>query len=401
MTNIKSVQSFSPQPYEGVALVAPVSFGYERFSEHDAAWFIGNTLAEMLKEANLEKAEIDGLAVASFSMAPDSVVCLAEHFGMTLSWIEQLPYGGSSGVMAIRRAARAVQAGDAEIIACIGGDTNRKEGFKELVANFSHFSNQGNYPYGSAGPNMPFSLITQHYMDTCGATREDFGRIAVSQRYNANHYDQALLGNKSLDMSAYLHARPIAGPVHLFDCVMPCAGGEGLLVMSTERAKATGLPWVEILGAAECHNAYCDDAVQYRAGWSLYCDALYEQASVTSEDIDLLQTYDDYPVISMLQMEGLGFCKEGEASQFVRETPLTFDGGGLPHNTSGGQLSVGQAGAAAGFMGLVESIRQLNGTAGKNQVKGARTAMVSGYGMINYDRGLCSSAAILGKGGVR
>ena len=33
--------------------------------------------------------------------------------------------------------------------------------------------------------------------------------------------------------------------------------------------------------------------------------------------------------------------------------------------------------------------------AGPTQVKDARRALVSGFGMINYDRGVCSSAAIL------
>lgn len=389
----------SDNAYQGVALVAPTSFAYQRFSEHDASYFIGGTLREMLTTANLEKQDVDGLAVASFSMFPDSVVSLLEHFGMTVSWLEQLPFGGSSGVMAVRRAARAIQAGDAQVIACIGGDTNQKSSFKAVASGFSRFSNQGTYPYGAAGPNMPFSLITQHYMDKFGATREDFGRIAVAQRYNANHYQPALLGHKKLDMQSYLNARAIAGPLHLFDCVMPCSGGEGLLVMSIDRAKQTGLPWVEVLAAGECHNAYPDDAVQYRAGWELFADSLYKQAGIKTKDIDLLQTYDDYPVISMLQMEGLGFCKQGRAAQFVRETELTFDGGGLPHNTSGGQLSVGQAGAAAGFMGLTETMRQLTGQAKDNQVKKAEVAMVSGYGMINYDRGLCSSAAILQRGG--
>ena len=58
-------------------------------------------------------------------------------------------------------------------------------------------------------------------------------------------------------------------------------------------------------------------------------------------------------------------------------------------------MSAGQAGAAGGFLGLVEAIRQVTGTAGPTQVPGARRAMVSGFGMINYDRGLCSGAAIL------
>jgi hypothetical protein len=56
---------------------------------------------------------------------------------------------------------------------------------------------------------------------------------------------------------------------------------------------------------------------------------------------------------------------------------------------------VGQAGAAGGFLGLVEAIRQVTGRALGQQVAGARRAVVGGYGMINYDRGLCAAAAVL------
>jgi hypothetical protein len=43
----------------------------------------------------------------------------------------------------------------------------------------------------------------------------------------------------------------------------------------------------------------------------------------------------------------------------------------------------------------VEAIRQVTHTAGPTQVKDAKRAMVSGFGMINYDRGVCSSAALI------
>jgi hypothetical protein len=56
---------------------------------------------------------------------------------------------------------------------------------------------------------------------------------------------------------------------------------------------------------------------------------------------------------------------------------------------------MGQAGAAGGYLGLVEARRQLTGRAQGIQVPNATTAMVSGFGMINYDRGLCTAAAIL------
>jgi acetyl-CoA acetyltransferase len=387
-----------PASYQGIALVCPVTLGYSKQSAHSASWYIGSVLREMITAAGITKDEIDGLAISSFSLDPDSVSFLSQHYNMTLRWLEQLPFGGASGILAMRRAARAVQLGDADIVACIGGDTARQGSFHELVSNFSSFSNSASYPYGGGGPNTPFALITQHYMNHYGADREDFGQLAVSQRYNARHFEGALLGDKALSMEDYLAARSICAPLHLYDCVMPCAGGEGFLLMSEERAQALGLGYVTILAADERHNAFPQDPLQLRGGWPLYCEQLYRDADLTPADIDLLQTYDDYPVISMLQLEGLGFCEPGGAPAFVRDTALTFDGGGLPHNTSGGQLSVGQAGAAAGYLGLVESIRQLTGTAHANQVPGARHAMVSGYGMINYDRGLCSAATILRAG---
>jgi len=396
MANSTLINSTEPKAYDGVAIVAPVTVPYSRFSDKGAAWFIGRALAALLQQSGLKKNAVDGLSVSSFTLAPDSVVSLTEHFGLCPRWLEQIPFGGASGVISLRRAARAIQAGDADVIACIGGDTSQADSFKDTVANFSNFSTDAVYPYGAPGPNGPFSLITQRYMDTFGATREDFGRIAVAQRYNANHNPNALLGHKPLSMDDYLQARPIAGPVHLYDCVMPCAGADAFLVTTIDRAKSLGLPYATLLAADERHNAFSEDPVQLRGGWALFRDSLYNRAGIGPADIDLLQTYDDYPVICMLQMEGLGFCDAGTAPEFVRNTPLTFDGGGLPHNTNGGQLSVGQAGC--GYLGVVETLKQITQSAGDHQVPDARIGMVSGYGMVNYDRGLCAAAAIMARG---
>ncbi|WP_417320597.1 thiolase family protein [Emcibacter sp.] len=395
MTTNKQKQ---PASYDGVALVAPVTVPYERFSEYGAQWFFGRALAELVKSADIEKKDIDGLAVSSFTLAPDSVITLTQYFSLTPRWIEQIPLGGASGVVALRRAARAIQAGDAEVIACIGADTNKKEGFRELVENFSSFSASSSYPYGAAGPNGAFALITQHYMDRFEVKREDFAPIAMAQRHNARAYKHALI-KKPMSREDYLDARPIAGPLHMLDCVMPCAGAEAFLVMSIDRARSLGQPYVVIRAADELHNAYTDeDAIQVRAGWDSFAPGMYERAGLGPKDMNLLYTYDDYPVISMMQMEDLGFCTKGKAAEFVQNTPLTFDGGGLVHNSSGGQLSCGQAGSAAGYIGVVEAMRQLTGAALGQQVADAQRALVSGYGMINYDRGLCATAAILETG---
>ena len=95
-----------------------------------------------------------------------------------------------------------------------------------------------------------------------------------------------------------------------------------------------------------------------------------------------------------MQIEDLGFCAKGDAAPFVRDRDLTTQGN-FPFNTSGGQLSAGQAGAGGGYIGVVETIRQLTNQTLGNLVENARHGLVSCFGMINYDRGLCTSAAIL------
>jgi acetyl-CoA acetyltransferase len=296
--------------------------------------------------------------------------------------------------MALRRAARAVQAGDADIVACIAADTNHVDSFRLMLGSFSQFARDATYPYGSGGPNAVFAMITSHFMRTYGATREDFGRICVDQRTNALAYGSRLF-RKPLTLQEYLAARPIADPIHLFDCVMPCAGAEAFLVMREGRARDLGLRFAAVRGAIERHNAYANDPIMFRGGWRLDRGELYAMAGARPEDVDFLQTYDDYPVIVMIQMEDLGFCDKGEGPAFVRAHRFTHDGS-FPHNTSGGQLSSGQAGAAGGFLGMTEAIRQLTGAAGGRAVQGATLGLVSGYGMVAYDRCLCTGAVILG-----
>ena len=381
--------------YEGVAVAVPVTVPYVRYSTHGAHWFLGQALAALVRESGVAKEAIDGLCVSSFSLSPDTAVGVTQHLGVSPRWLDHVPTGGASGVMCLRRAARAVQSGDADIVACIAADTNHVDSFRQTLGAFSDFARDATYPYGSGGPNSIFAFITAHYMRAFGATREDFGRIAVAQRSNALKNPHAMFV-KPLSLDEYMAARPISDPIHLFDCVMPCAGAEAFLVMTETRARELGLAHVLVRGAIERHNAFSDDPVMYRGGWLVDRDDLYAQAGVAPADIDFVQTYDDYPVIVMIQFEDLGFCAKGEGPAFVRAHDLRCEGD-FPNNTSGGQLSAGQAGAAGGFLGVTETVRQLTDSAGERAVKDAALGLVSGFGMVTYDRCLCTGAVILGR----
>ena len=387
------MRSTKRDQYGDAVITVPVTVPYIRYCTHGAHWFVARALEGVLAGSGLSKQDLDGLCLSSFTLAPDTAVGVTQHLGLSLRWLDSIPMGGASGIVAMRRALRAVQSGDASVVACVAADTNQAGTFRSTLGAFSQFAQDAVYPYGAGGPNASFAFLTAYYMRVFGARREDFGKLCVAQRDNALTTPDALF-KKPLTLQEYLDARPVAEPLHLFDCVMPCAGAEAFLVMRRERAMDLGLRFVRVLATMERHNSFPDDPIQMRGGWALGREELFAQAGVRHEDIDLLQTYDDYPVINVMQFEDLGFCAKGEGPEFIRAHRFTVDGD-FPVNTSGGQLSRGQAGAAGGYVGITEAIRQVTGAPAGAAVPNARVALVSGFGMINYDRGLCCGAAIM------
>ena len=102
-----------------------------------------------------------------------------------------------------------------------------------------------------------------------------------------------------------------------------------------------------------------------RGGWALDRDDLYAQAGAGPTTWISSQTYDDYPVIVVMQIEDLGFCAKGEGAGLrPRATPSRIDGSSPAQHL--GRPAFGRARPArrAASSGMVEAIRQLTGQAG-------------------------------------
>ncbi len=99
----------SRKDYAGVAVAVPVTVPYARYSTQTAHWWIGKALKALVQQAGITSKDIDGLSISSFSLAPDTAIGLTQHFGLSPRFIDYLPMGGASGILALRHAARAVQ----------------------------------------------------------------------------------------------------------------------------------------------------------------------------------------------------------------------------------------------------------------------------------------------------
>ena len=380
--------------YDGVYIVGAGQAPYEKRADRPVQRVLWEALDVALGSAGLAMRDVDGLAATAFVLPPDNVTTLAEHFGLAPRWLFQGLYGGASGVISVLHAARAIQTGDADVVACIAADVFDTAAHDDMLDHFNGSVRDYMAPFGFGGANGTFALHTRLYMEKHGATRADFGRLCVAQRENALLNPNALF-KKPLTLQEYLDARLIAEPLRLFDCVHPCTGGDAVILAHERVAERLDGPLVRILGGGEQHNYPPDDIYGLVSGCDAFAERMYAQADCGPEDLDFAQLYDDYPVMAFIQLEGLGITEPGETAEFIRSRDVTVRGG-FPVNTGGGQLSAGQAGASGGMIGVYEAVAQLRGEAGARQVE-CRKGVVSGYGMVGYGRGLSSSAAILAR----
>lgn len=346
---------------------------------------------QAVEEAGLRWGEIDGLGVSSFTLGPDHAVDLAWRMGLgELGWLHEDTNGGASGVTMLQAAADAVEAGRAENVLLVAGDRMDMGAFEQLVRRYNSATAEHLAPLPMTGPNPLFALLTQRQMDRLGLEKEDYGRLVLSQRRWASGNPGAVY-RAPMTMEEYLAAPVVAPPLGRYDCVPPVTGADAVVVTSSA-SSAFSRPRARILAAEISVNADDQDGDGLSTGLRGAAPRAWERAGFGPGDLDVLSVYDDYPAMNIAQFLDIGLCAEDDVARFIREEIAP---GRVPVNTSGGQLSAGQAGAAGGMHGVVEAFRQITGRAEGRQVPGATRAAVTGYGMVLYRYGACAGIAVL------
>lgn len=372
--------------YSGAVIVGAVETPYTRHPEEDVTTetLLADAFVRALESTGIERSDVDGLGVASFTHAPDRAIDLAWKLGLRPRWLMDDGNGGASGIQLLQHAVRAIQAGDASTIVLLSGDRFDRESFRRLVDEYNRTTAQYLAGIPTGGPNVLFAMLTAQQMERHGLEREDYGRLVVAQRAWAGLNPLAVY-RAPLTLEEYLEAPVVAEPLHRLDCVPVVSGADALVVADAGEG-------VRIRALRALHNHDGQEGDGLTTGIAELAHALWQDAGVGPEDVDLVSVYDDYPAMALAQLADLGFVPDGDLAGFLRRR---IEEERLPVNTSGGQLSAGQAGAAGGMHGLVEAVTQLLGRAGDRQVENARLAVVTGYGMVLYRYGACANAVVL------
>ncbi|AMN43829.1 thiolase family protein [Rhodoplanes sp. Z2-YC6860] len=379
--------------FRNAAIIGVGQSAYTRRPEpgQTALHFMRDAVVAALKDAQLSAKDIQGLAVASFSLAPDAAVDLAWKLGLSLRWILQDTNGGSSAMNMLGHALRGVETGAAETILVLAGDATGLAGYAKVAANFNTVTQKHLAPLGHGGPNGVYALVASRQMKKYGLEKSDYGHIAVAQREWAAKNPHAVY-RSPLTMEEYLAAPMVADPLSRYDCVPVIAGAQAMIVANPGRAPK-GRPGVRVRAHRGSFNYDNQEGDGLATGISTFAKDLWRDAHVQPSDIDVASIYDDYPTMVLAQANDLGLVPDGDLARFCR---VTIGEKRFPVNTWGGMLSAGQPGGfAGGLNGITEAVLQLQHRAGERQVKNARLAVATGYGMTMYRYGGTAAAAVL------
>lgn len=337
---------------------------------------------EAVDHAGLSFDDIDGLCTMPGSsetpgMSPVPLRDVKNALGLKLNWFASVREGPGQ-LSAVMNPAMWVAAGQARHVLCFRTATQ----YSAREANRAAPPAEGapakrwngwqawSYPFNGLSPIHIHAMITKLRMHRYGLTREQMGAWAVNCRKNAERNPRAVYREK-LTLEDYMGARMIADPLCLYDCDAPIDSSVAVIVSSLDAARQLRHPPLRIEAMS--------GALYGKDSWDQFDDLasmaardaarhLWERTDLKPRDVQVANIYDGFTVQSLIWMEALGFCGEGESGAFVEGgTRIALDGE-LPLNTGGGQLS---AGRQHGFGLLHETCLQLWGEGKDRQVPGA------------------------------
>lgn len=340
------------------ACVGMATTGMGEAPGRSAMDLMAGAVLDALEDAGIPLAEVDGVFAANavHSMASMS---LSEHLGIVPVISDNSNVGGSSFMQHALLAATALEAGLINVAVIAYGSNQRSAGGFQGVSEPLPYEAQ----FKPRNPITSYALVTSHYLDRFGVTREQLAEVPVAARAWANLNPEAFMYDKGpLTVEEVLAARMISDPLGKLDCCLVTDGGAAIVMTRADRAKDTRHTPVHLLGAGVAHyhrmiSTMPDLAV---TAATTSGERAYAMAGLTAADMDSVQLYDAFSINTLLFLEDLGFCAKGEAADFIKGGHIA-PGGGLPVNTNGGGLSCVHPGMYGLFV-MIEAISQIRAT---------------------------------------
>ncbi len=307
--------------------------------------------SEAIADAGLRPADVDAIIVPNNMLSNEEI---AANLGVPdVRYSVAVHMGGAGPTASLQSAVMAIASGVAStVLVAFGWEgysafrRSRRSGpqRQQGQAPFAEVSRMWYAPYGVRTAAQWYSFYLNRYVRLYGVQPEDAAPIALGARRHAHLNEKALMRGREMTLDDYLASPYIAEPLRKLDCCLETDCAAALVLTSVDRAKDLPHTPVVWLGGAEGHPYPADDITNrpdvLRLGLHTAAPTAFAMAGVRPTDMDVLEIYDCFTYVVMMELEALGFAEPGGAKEFVAGGNIEL-GGRYPMNTHGGLLSQG------------------------------------------------------------
>jgi acetyl-CoA acetyltransferase len=363
---------------------AIVGIGRSTFSlsaEASQTALAAEAMVAALADAGLAREAVDGISLHYGYPLGLDYDRVAQALGLNLRYVNQQMLNGRFTATALHHAALAVEAGLADVVACVTAvsftrSRRMKAGQAGLEALREEGGTHGEAPaYGLSFPAAGAAIAARRYLDRYGLGPDALADVVVSIRAHAALNPEALM-RAPITLEDYRASEMVVDPLRKLDCCLVSDGAVVVLVAACEAADDMAQKPVDIVGM-QGMRAGREEYVFAPPGLGVFAQGterpapeteVFATSGVARSEIQGVYAYDAFSPLVLYALERFGYCGPGEGPQFVAGGRIG-PGGALPVNTSGGLLSEAHV---AGWASIFEMVRQLRGDAGARQIPGAR-----------------------------
>jgi acetyl-CoA C-acetyltransferase len=313
---------------------------------------------------------------------------MAEAIGKSGISAVRIEAGQASGGVAFNEGVKSVASGLNDWV-LIGGVEKMSDQLPEAVTTALVGTEEQEYTAYTGVTKTGLSAILHRlYTHEYGATPEEIGWFAARSHDNAVGVAHAQYPFK-LSIERVMTSPMEADPIRMMECAAVADGAAAVLLGPAEKIEkgvevAASIVATDHTSLASRKHPLILEAVKKAA------NKAYEAADVKPEDVDVLEVTDDTTIDGVLSLEDLGFVEKGKGARFVAQGH-TARTGEMPTNNFGGLKARGNPVGATGIYQIVETVIQLRGKAGANQITEAKVGMAQSMASV----GSTCSVAIL------
>ena len=364
---------------------------------------VGMTYEEI---AELNKESRVGIFVGNFIA---ELYCSQGHLGALMTEVHPCLYGVpsaryeaacASGSVALDAASAKIRSGDYDVAIvvgwelmktvspAVGGDYLGRAAFYETEAKGVAFP----FPtlFGRLADDLVkhYKLDENRFMDnlaTISAINYDNAKRNPLAQVRKWFMDEAQARDRGTDTNMC-----VGGKIAISDCSQVTDGAAVVVFANEKFAKAKkgsldGIPYIKGWGHRVAPMSYdlkmADSADKSCIlPWTkTVVEDAYRRSGLTVDDMDLFETHDCFTSSEYAAIGCFGITQPGKEYEAIESGTIAF-GGDKPINPSGGLIGCGHPVGASGVRMLLDLYKQVTGSAGDYQVKGAKNGLCLNFG---------------------